>query len=84
MHLVLWDYYLKEYKRYALGMIILKTGLEVKATVTRKIVCDTPAFQSAFIHRIWNSYLNEYRRYAADSMSILETRSEVKVNVTVA
>ena len=47
------------------------------------MVCDTPPCQDAFTHQIWNSYLKEYRRYAPDSMPILETRSEVKVKVTV-
>ena len=44
-----------------------------------KMVCDTPTFQDAFTHQFWNSYLKDYRRYASDSMTILETRSEVKV-----
>ena len=34
-------------------------------------------------HTIWNSYLKEYRRYAPDSMSNIESRSEVKIKVTV-
>ena len=46
------------------------------------MVCVTPPFQDAFTHQIWNSYLKEYRRYAPDSKQFLETRSEVKVNVT--
>ena len=46
------------------------------------MVCDTPSTQGAFTHQIWNSYLKEYRRYAPDSMQFLETRSEVKFNVT--
>ena len=46
------------------------------------MVRDTPKFQDAFTHQIWNSYLKEYRRYAPDSKQFLETRSEVKVNVT--
>ena len=32
----IWKSYLKEYKRYALDTIILKTRSEVKVTVTRK------------------------------------------------
>ena len=44
---------------------------------------DTPLFQDAFSHKIWNSYLKENRRYAPDSMQFLETRSEVKLKVTV-
>ena len=47
------------------------------------MVCNTQPSQDAFIHQIWNSYLKEYRRYASDSMPFLETRSEVKVKVTV-
>ena len=39
--------------------------------------------QDAFIRQIWKSYLKESRRYVPDSMPILETRSEVKVNATV-
>ena len=46
------------------------------------MVRDTPPSQDAFPHQIWNSYLKEYRRYAPDSKQFLETRSEVKVNVT--
>ena len=47
------------------------------------MVCDTPPFQDAFIHKIWNSYLKKCRRYAPGSMQFLETRSEVKFKVTV-
>ena len=47
------------------------------------MVCDTPSSQDAFTHQIWNSYFKEYRRYAPDSMQFLETRSEVKIKVTV-
>ena len=47
-----------------------------------KMVSDTLPSQDAFTHQIWNSYLKEYRRYAPDSNQFLETRSEVKVNVT--
>ena len=46
------------------------------------MVRDTPPSQDAFPHQIWNSYLKEYRKYAPDSKQFLETRSEVKVNVT--
>ena len=46
------------------------------------MVRDTPLSKDAFPHQIWNSYLKEYRRYAPDSKQFLETRSEVKVNVT--
>ena len=46
------------------------------------MVRDTPPSQDAFTHQIWNAYLKEYRRYAPDSKQFLETRSEVKVNVT--
>ena len=46
------------------------------------MVRETPPSLDAFTHQIWNSYLKEYRRYAPDSKQILETRSEVKVNVT--
>ena len=46
------------------------------------MVRDTPPSQDAFTHQIWNSYLKEYRRYAPESKQFLETRSEVKVNVT--
>ena len=46
-------------------------------------MCDTPLSQDAFAHQIWNSYLKEYRRYAADSMQFLETKSDVKLKVTV-
>ena len=46
------------------------------------MVRDTPPSQDVFTHQIWNSFLKEYRRYAPDSKQFLETRSEVKVNVT--
>ena len=46
------------------------------------MVRDTPSSQDAFPHQIKNSYLKEYRRYAPDSKQFLQTRSEVKVNVT--
>ena len=46
------------------------------------MVCDTPPTQDAIAHQNWNSYIKEYRRYAPDSMTILETRSVVKVQVT--
>ena len=78
----IWNSYLKEYKRYALDTIILKTRSEVKVTVTIKMVCDTPLSQDAFTYQIWNSYLKEYKRYAPDLMQFLETRSEVKFKVT--
>ena len=58
----------------------LKTRSKVNVTVTR--IRDTPPSQDTFPHQIWNSYLKEYRRYAPDSKQFLETRSEVKVNVT--
>ena len=45
------------------------------------MVHDTPPFKEAFTHQIWNSYLKEYRRYAPKLMSILETRSAVKVTL---
>ena len=45
------------------------------------MVYDTPPFPDATTHEIWDSYLKEYRRYALVSMQILETRSNVKVNV---
>ena len=51
--------------------------------MTRNGIYDTPPSQDAFRHLIWNSYLKEYRRYAPDSMQFLETRSEVKFEVTV-
>ena len=54
---------------------------------------DNPSFQDAFTHQIatrdafthqiWNFFLKEYKRCAPDTI-ILKTRSEVKVNVTVA
>ena len=66
-------------ERCAPDTIILKTRSEVKVKV---MVRDTPPSQDAFTHQIWNSYLKEYRRYAPDSKQFLETRSEVKVNVT--
>ena len=47
------------------------------------MVCDTPPSQDAFTQQIWNSHLIEYRRYAPDSIQFLETRSEVKIKVTV-
>ena len=46
------------------------------------MVRGTPLSQDAFTHQIWNPYLKEYRRYAPDSKQFLETRSEVKVNVS--
>ena len=48
------------------------------------MVCGTQSSQDAFTHKLRNSYLKEYRRYSPDSMQFLETRSEVKFNVTVA
>ena len=47
------------------------------------MVRDTPPSQDAFTHQVWESYLKEYRRYAPDSMTILDTRSEVKIKDTV-
>ena len=47
------------------------------------MVCDALSSQDAFTHQIWDSFLHEYRRYAPDSMHFLETRSEVKIKVTV-
>ena len=47
------------------------------------MVQDTPPSQDAFTHPNWNSYLKENRRYEPDSMQFLQTRSEVKFNVTV-
>ena len=58
-------------------MIILKTR-SGQGHSDPKMVCDTPPSQDAFTHQI-----KEYRRYASDSMQFLETRSEVKVKVTV-
>ena len=46
------------------------------------MVRDTLPSQDVFKHQIWSSYLKEYRGYAPDSMPILETRSEVKVAMT--
>ena len=46
------------------------------------MVRGTLPSQDAFTYPISNSYLKEYRRYAPDSKQFLETRSEVKVNVT--
>ena len=46
------------------------------------MVRDTPLSQDAFTHQIWIPYLKGYMRYAPDSKHFLETRSEVKVNVT--
>ena len=77
----IWNSSLKEYKRYAPDTIILKTRSEVKVS-DLKMVCDTPSSQDVFTHQSWNSYLKEYRKYAPDSMQFLETRSEVKFNVT--
>ena len=48
-----------------------------------KMICDTLSSQDAFTHQIWNFYLKEYRRYAPNSMQFLETRSEVKFEITV-
>ena len=79
----IWNSYLKEYKRYARNTKILTTRSEVKVTVTRNGMYDTPPSQDAFRHQILNSYLKEYRRYAPDSMQFLETRSEIKFKVTV-
>ena len=47
------------------------------------MVRDTQPYQDAFIHQIWNSYFKGDRKYAPDSMSILETRPDVKFKVTV-
>ena len=46
------------------------------------MVRDTPPSQDAFPYQICNSYPKEYKIYAPDSKQFLETRSEVKVNVT--
>ena len=79
----IWNSSLKEYKRYARDIIILKTRSEAKVTLTLKMVCDTLSFQDVFTHQSWNSYLKEYRRYAPDSMKFLEARSEVMSKITV-
>ena len=47
------------------------------------MICDTPSSQYAFTQQIWISFLKEYRNYAPDSIQFLETRSEVKLKVTV-
>ena len=47
------------------------------------MVCDILPSQDTSTHLIWNSYLKEYRSFAPDLMPILETRSEVKVTVTI-
>ena len=78
----IWNSYLKEYKRCAPHIIILKTRSEVKVS-DPKMIYDTLSSQYAFIHQIWNSYLKENRRYEPDSMQFLQTRSEVKFKVTV-
>ena len=44
------------------------------------MVCTTTQPQDAVTHQIWDFYLKEYGRYAADSIQILETKSDVKVN----
>ena len=77
----IWNFYLKEYKRCAQDRIILKTRSEVKITVTRKWYV-TLRYSRMHLHQILNPYLKEYRRYAQDSKHFLETRSEVKFNVT--
>ena len=46
------------------------------------MVHGTLQSQDASTYLIWDSYLKEYRSFAPDLMSILETRSEVKVTVT--
>ena len=69
----------KNVKRYAPDTIILK-GQGQRDT---KRKCTTPSSQDAFTRQIWNFYLKEYRRYAPDSMQFLETKSEVKLKVTV-
>ena len=74
--------YLKNIRDMLRTQKILKTRSEVKVTVTRNGMCDTPSSQDAFRHQIWNSYLKEYSRYAADTRHFLEIRSEVKFKVT--
>ena len=46
------------------------------------MICDTWPPEDAPTHQIWNSYLKEYKSYAQDLMSILETKTEVKITVT--
>ena len=47
------------------------------------MIYDTLSSQYAFTHQIWNSYLKKIYEYAPESMQFLETRSEIKVKVTV-
>ena len=83
----IWNLYLKWYKRYAPDTIILKTTFrgQGQGHSDLKMVRDTPPSQDASTHQIWNSYLKEYRRYAPDMDIVItiETKSEVKVTVTV-
>ena len=50
--------------------------IRLKVKVTK--LCDTLPSHVAVTHQIWKSYLNESR----SSMSILKTRSEVKITET--
>ena len=45
------------------------------------MICYTSASKDVSIQQIWDSHLKEYKRYVLDTI-ILQTRSEVKVNVT--
>ena len=73
----IWNFYLKEYKRYAPDTIILKIRSEVKVTVTRKWYV-TLCHPRMHLH----TKFGIPTPYAPDSKQFLETRSEVKVNVT--
>ena len=60
----------------------MRPEVNIKVKVT-KMVCTTLPSQEESTPQIWDSYIKQYRRYAPDSMQFLETRSEVKVKVTV-
>ena len=46
------------------------------------MIHDTSSSQDAYTHQIWNFYLEYYKRYAPDTIN-LNTRSKIKVKVTV-
>ena len=80
----IWNSYLKEYKRYVLDTLILKTWsvVKVKVTVTRKWLV-TLRHPKMHLHIEFGIPISKNRRYAPSSMQFLETMSEVKCKVTV-
>ena len=76
----IWNSYLKEYKRYAPDMIILKLG-QRSSSRSQRHNYGTWHFVIPRCTHTPNSYLKYYKRYAPNT-NTLKTRSEVKFTMT--